>query len=285
MMTFELVLIYGLMFVSISALAWLFYFSSKRGLAAYQAHFTQDLAGKFHTMFMFIDGRKMFVINLIAIAILPVIVYFLSGNWVFVVIAAIVAIAFPRAAVYLLRKRRMEQFVQHLPDSLMQIAGGMRAGGSFAIAVEVVSRESTGPISQELTLLLRELRMGVSLDEALENLGNRVPAQEMILVVSAARVARDVGGNLAETFERLAETLRQKMAMEGKIKALTSQGKLQGWVVGALPFGIMLILFQMEPVAMRPLLHSALGWAFLGIIIILELLGMMMIRKIVAIDV
>jgi tight adherence protein B len=283
--TGELFFIYVLIFASTTTIVWLLYHAAVRGFAIYRERFQHDIAGKFHTMFVFIDGRTMFLTNLVAIIVLPTAVYFISGNLLLVVMAAIIAVFFPRVAVSFLRKRRIDQFVQTLPDTLTQIAGGMRAGGSFPKAVEVVARETTGPISQELTLLLREMRIGVSMDDALENLGARVPAHEVGLVVSAARIAREVGGNLAETFERLAETLRQKMAMEGKIKALTSQGKLQGWVVGALPFGIMFILFQMEPKAMHPLLTSVLGWGFLAVIIILELLGMLMIRKIVSIDV
>lgn len=285
MKTEELLLIYALIFIGSSALAWLLYHAAIRGFGLYRKRFLHEVAGKFHTMFVFIDGRAMFTVNLVAIVLFPLVAYLISGSPVFVVIAGVIAVIFPRFAVSYLRKRRINTFVLTLPEALTQIAGGMRAGGSFPKAVEVVARESTGPISQELTLLLREMRIGVSMDDALENLGKRVPAHEVGLVVSAARIAREVGGNLAETFERLAETLRQKMAMEGKIKALTSQGKLQGWVVGALPFGIMLILFQMEPKAMYPLLHSVLGWGFLATIIVLELLGMLMIRKIVSIDV
>jgi len=86
-------------------------------------------------------------------------------------------------------------------------------------------------------------------------------------------------------FERLASTLREKAAMEGKIRALTAQGKLQGWVVGLLPVGMILILYQMEPEAMYPLLNSVLGWGFVAVMVVLELMGLFMIKKIVTIDV
>jgi tight adherence protein B len=123
------------------------------------------------------------------------------------------------------------------------------------------------------------------MDDAFENLAKRVNEDEYTLVVSAARLAKDVGGNLSETFELLADTLRRKIIMEGKIDALTSQGKLQGWVVGFLPIGMMLILMQMEPQAMYPLLHSVVGWGFLSVILIMELLGGLFIKKIVTIDI
>lgn len=285
MISGNIYLIYGLVFISTAVIAWLLYYGVIHGFGIYRKRFYENVADKYHSMFVFVDGRTMFGTNLAVIVILPALVYFVSGNIIFVVGAVILAFLFPKLSVIYMRRHRIDTFVNTLPDALTQIAGGMRAGGTFPKAVEVVARETTGPISQELILLLREMRIGVSMDDAMENLAQRVPAQEVGLVVSAARISREVGGNLAEIFERLAETLRQKMAMEGKIKALTSQGKLQGWVVGALPFGIMTILYQMEPKAMHPLLHSILGWGFLGVIIILETLGMLMIRKIVSIDV
>ena len=109
--------------------------------------------------------------------------------------------------------------------------------------------------------------------------------EEIDLVVAAMTIARDTGGNLAETMDRLAGTLRAKAIMEGKIRALTSQGKLQGLVVGALPIFMMLILSSLQHDAMMPLFHAWYGWVVLGVIFILELIGFMLIRKIVNIDV
>jgi tight adherence protein B len=99
------------------------------------------------------------------------------------------------------------------------------------------------------------------------------------------RVSRDTGGNLAETLEQLAQTLRTKITLEGKIRALTAQGKLQGVVVGLLPVGLMFVLSKMEPEAMAPLFHSWYGWVTLAVIAVLELIGLLIIRKIVNIDV
>jgi tight adherence protein B len=99
------------------------------------------------------------------------------------------------------------------------------------------------------------------------------------------RISREIGGNLTEALERLADTIRKKIAMEGKIKALTSQGKLQGIVVACLPLFVMWALSTIEPEAMAPLFHSWLGYGVLTVIGALELLGYVLIRKIVRIDV
>lgn len=161
----------------------------------------------------------------------------------------------------------------------------MRAGATFLIAVETLVEETSGPISQEFSLLLREQRMGLTLAAALDNVAERVQTEEMDLMVTAAQISRELGGNLADIFERLSSTLRRKLEMEGKIVALTSQGKLQGWVVGLLPFFMIAALTVVEPEAMQPIFTSLLGWCFLAVIVVMEILGAITIRKIVNIDV
>ena len=145
--------------------------------------------------------------------------------------------------------------------------------------------EAPAPLGQEFSLLLREQRLGLTLEQSLNNLARRMPTQTTTLVVSAMRVAAETGGGLAETLERTAATIRSRLQMEGKIGALTAQGKLQAWVVGLLPVVLMLILNKMEPEAMSLLWHSRIGWATLVVLALLEFMGLYVIRKIVAIDV
>ena len=134
-------------------------------------------------------------------------------------------------------------------------------------------------------MLLREQRLGVTFDTALDNLEKRVPLEDFTLFTAALRVSRETGGNLAETLERLAETLRQKLTIEGKIRALTAQGKLQGIIVGLLPFALMAVLFQMEPAAMSKLFTTWYGYAVIGFIVVMEVIGAFLIKKIVTIDI
>ncbi|HHW63890.1 MAG TPA: pilus assembly protein, partial [Rhodocyclaceae bacterium] len=105
------------------------------------------------------------------------------------------------------------------------------------------------------------------------------------LMVSAMRIANETGGSLAETLERTAGTLRSQHAMELKIRALTAQGKLQAWVVGLLPVFLLWVLARMEPEAMSLLWTTQLGWGVLGAVIVMELIGVLLIRRIVAIDI
>ena len=116
-------------------------------------------------------------------------------------------------------------------------------------------------------------------------MNDRVPLQSVTLTVAAMRIAGETGGHLAETLERASQTLRNKLAMEGKIRALTSQGKLQAWVVGALPLFLMYVLDKMEPEAMHLMFTTQVGWATLVVIGLFEFFGVLIIRKIVDIDV
>jgi len=271
--------------VSIGTLTWLATRSADQFLVRYRDTFTHDARINMQEMFLFVDERLLFRANIAAFFLVPVLVYLMSGTLLFAVIVAAVIGVFPKFSYAMMRRKRLKRFEAQLPDTIVNISSGLRAGASLPVAIEAVMREQGPPVSQEFSLLLRELRLGVSMDEAFSNLAKRVPIPDMDLVVSAVQIAREVGGNLAETLDRLADTLRKKAAMEGKIRSLTSQGKLQGWVVGLLPLVMALVLFKMEPTAMAPLLHSILGWIVVGVIGLLELLGALMIKKIVSIDV
>jgi len=191
----------------------------------------------------------------------------------------------PRVALRLLRRRRLVLLEAQLPDALLIVAGGLRAGASLTQALQQLVAESRPPLSQELDLLLREQRLGVALEEALEHLHARVPVASMTLAVSAMRIASETGGHLAETLERTAHTLRSQLALEAKIRALTAQGKLQAAVVGALPVVLIAVLDRMDPQAMGLLFSTRIGWATLAVIALLELAGIVVIRRIVDIDV
>jgi tight adherence protein B len=191
----------------------------------------------------------------------------------------------PRMAFKFFRWRRGHALRNQMPDAAMLVAGALRAGSSVSTAIAQMAEEIRPPISQEFELFMREQRLGVTFDEALDNLEKRVPLEDMTLFGSAMRVSRETGGNLAETLERLADTLRQKLTIEGKIRALTAQGKLQGFIVGLLPFALMFVLFKMEPGAMIKLFTTWYGLVVIGFIVLMEIVGGLIIKKIVTIDV
>jgi tight adherence protein B len=271
--------------LSSAVLAWFIIDIGTVTLKRYRTNFTQSAGFKAREFFLFIDPRKLFVANLAGMALVPLLVSILTGSALLGVPVLLMMAFFPRALYAWMRKRRMRRFEEQLPDALMMLAGGMRAGIGLNAAMAQLVAETPAPLGQEFSLLLREQRLGLQLEQSLANLARRVPTQTTTLVVSAMRIATETGGGLAETLERTAHTVRSRLQMEGKIGALTAQGKLQAWVVGALPLVLMLVLNKMEPEAMSFLWHDRIGWATLAVIGVLEALGVYVIRRIVAIDV
>lgn len=280
------VLIAALVFgLAAAMLVWVMIGISSGALTRYREHFTAEANVRLDELFLFMDPARLFVLNIAAVLVFAFGAWLISGQVVFGIATALGTALLPKRAFGWLRQRRLDAIEQQLPDALQIIAGGLRAGVSMPLALQQLVREGRPPIAQEFDLLLREHRLGVALDEALEHLAQRVPLQSITLVVAAMRIANETGGSLAETLERTALTIRKQLAVEGKIRALTAQGKLQAIVVGLLPVALLLVLDRMEPQAMSLLWHTPTGWATLAVGTMLEIFGVLIIRKIVAIDV
>lgn len=270
--------------LAVALLAWVAVDIGTQGLARYRVLFTERTRVDLRELFLFVDTSRLWALNM-ALALAAMATSAWAAGPAAGAAAALLAFAAPWVVTRWLRRRRMLALEQQLPDGLLLLAGGLRAGSSLAGALQQFVRESRPPLAQEFDLLLREQRLGVPLDAALEGLARRVPLQSMVLAVSAMRIAAETGGGLAEALERASHTLRSKLAMEGKIRALTSQGKLQAIVVGLLPLGMLAALMKLEPEDMGLLFTTHVGWGTLAAIALLEVFGVVLIRKIVAIDV
>lgn len=271
--------------ISAALLAWFVVDLSTTTMAKYRANFTERAKFQAQEFFLFIDPRKLFAANVSVMAIGAALVWGITGSALVATPVFFVLALLPRWLYARLRQRRLDKFETQLPDALMMIAGALRAGLGLSSALAQLVAEAEAPISQEFALLLREQRLGVTLEQSLANLSLRIPTPSTILIVSAMRIATETGGGLAETLERTAQTIRGRLQLEGKIDALTSQGKLQAWVVGALPLFLMMVLNKMEPQAMAHLWHTQMGWATLVVIAFFEAMGIYVIRRIIAIDV
>ena len=274
-----------LLFISFSLVIYFFMSSTTQAVDQYSEKLSLSAESNMRKLFLFADTRKL-LFAYIAVLILVPLVLFVAGSGL-VLAAASIAVLFlaPRFLFAQLAKRRRVSINHALPDALTQIAGAMRAGSTFTMAMQSYVDEYKGPLGQELSLLLREQRIGARLEDALDSLAERVQSEEMDLVVSAALIANDIGGNLAEILQSLATTIRRKLEMEGKVSALTAQGRLQGTVVSALPFAILVPLIYFEPEATLPIFNTLLGWMFLAVIIIMVSIGGLVIRKIVNVDI
>lgn len=252
---------------------------------AYRTQFTAEAKVSLSELYVFIEPDKLFFLNVLILVVGFAFALLLSGSLAVAILVGVALLAAPKFIYRVIKAKRLESLLDQLPDSLMSLSSSMKAGSSLTQALEITVKEETPPIAQELELLLRELRVGVAFEAALDNLVARAPSPELEMVTAAMKISREVGGNLSDILENVASTIRRKREMEGKIRALTAQGKLQGLVMTALPLVLAFVLFYMEPEQMSRLFHEPIGWIAMAIILVMVTLGYMFIRKIVNIDV
>lgn len=264
---------------------WIAAQASERFMIRYRENFLDQARLNLADMFMFMDTGQLFMANIVAIVVVPLLMWLFTGSLLIAILVGIVLAVAPRKVYIWLRKRRIEQIQDQLPDALQMLSSSLRAGVGFAPAMEVLVQDGQPPLAQELALVLREQHMGVRAEEALEHFAKRVPIVDAELFVSAVNISREVGGNLAETLATLAETLRRRLIMEKKVKALTAQGKLQGIVMAMLPVFLISYLSFMYAETMEPMFNTWHGWTVIGICVVMEYLGYRMCKKIMTIDV
>lgn len=209
----------------------------------------------------------------------------ITKNLFFTFLFALIGFFLPNLLSRYLQRKRLKEFDNQLIDGLTTIANSLRAGLSFPQALETIGREAPPPLSEEFSQVNREVGLGMDTAEALLELTRRVPSRELHLAVTAINIAREAGGNLAEVLGQLSHTMRQRDMLQGKIKTLTAEGRLSGIVVGLMPILLGLAIHAIEPDLMKPMFHTLPGNIMLGVIVILLLLGAVVIKKIVTIDI
>ncbi|WP_105259201.1 type II secretion system F family protein [Pseudoalteromonas sp. T1lg88] len=251
----------------------------------YRETFTHSARHNLSDMFLFIEPQKLFAMNIVGMVVLFLLIWAYTGT-IFVAFLMVVLLSFVPTYLYkFLQRRRRKKFISQLPDALNMICASMRSGSSLINSIEAMVKEQEAPISQEFSLFLREQRLGVDFNDGLNNMLARIPEQDFKLVVAGMQISKEIGGNLSETLERLADTLRKKLEMEGKIDSLTAQGKMQGVVMTGLPLFVGFVLYHMEPTHMARLFSEPIGWLVCFVVAVMLFIGYKFIKKIVTIDV
>ncbi len=181
--------------------------------------------------------------------------------------------------------RRQKAFANQLGDMLTMTSNALRAGFSFMQAVEMISREMDDPIGGEFAEVMREMRLGASLEKALESMSKRVQSKDFELVVTAVLIQRQVGGNLAQILDTISETVEERIRMRREVKSLTAQGRASGVVLAAIPPALAAILSLVNPDYLQPLLTENLGRIAAAGAIVMEIIGFYVINRIVSIEI
>lgn len=181
-------------------------------------------------------------------------------------------------------RKRMKLLNEQLGDAITMMSNSLKAGYSFLQAVDIVAEEMTGPIAEEFAVFKKEVSLGLNTEKALENLAARVKSEDLDLAITAVMIQRQVGGNLAEVLDKITETIRDRVRIKGELKAITAQGRISGMVISLLPVVLCLIIYLINPGQMSLLFTKPLGLLMLGFAGVMELTGIILIRRIVRVE-
>jgi tight adherence protein B len=191
----------------------------------------------------------------------------------------------PRIVIGMMWRRRLSKIDKQLTDALDLMSNSLKSGLNLLKIIQVVVQELKAPISQEFQLVLNQNHLGVTIDDAMLNMVERVPTEDMAMAVNAIIILRETGGDLSETFDVIANTIRERRKIEGKIKALTAQGLTQSLILFLMPFCIGLAIFWFNPTYLEPLITTNWGYLFISVMLALQLIGGIWLKKLVTIDV
>ena len=209
------------------------------------------------------------------------IAFFISKSLVTALGVGIIGLSIPPMLVQRSRKKRENEFSKQLGESLSVMGNCIKAGFSFQQAMESIAREMPPPISSEFEMALREMRYGISMEESLRHLVDRVNNKDLDLLVSAVLISAQVGGNLSDIIEVISDTVSDRLKIKSEVRVFTTSGRFSGIIIGLLPVLIILVLMVLNPKYFNSFAESNIGKVMLTVSVILEAIGFLSIRKIV----
>ena len=226
-------------------------------------------------------GTEFEIMLLIFGLLLGLVVFLTTFDIMLTILALVVGIVLGLLFLNIYISRRQQAFTNQLGDMLQMVSNAMRAGFSFLQAFELIAREMDAPIGREVQKVVSEINVGVTMDTALENMQKRVQSADFELVVTAVLIQRQVGGNLAQILDTIGATIEERVKVKREVKALTAQGRASGYLLSGLPFALGLILYTMNPDYLKPLWTETYGRMAIMLALVFQVIGFMVIRKIV----
>jgi tight adherence protein B len=191
----------------------------------------------------------------------------------------------PTIVVNTRKNLRLKKFIMYFPEALEMFARSLRAGHSFTGAIHLVGQEMPDPIGPEFQKVFDEQNLGIPLRNALVNMTNRIDLLDVKFFVTAILIQRETGGNLAEIIDKISYVIRERFRIQGQLKIHTAQARLTGMVLAFLPVGMAFVLFLLSPGYMKPLWEEPTGRSMIVVAVFLQIVGMLVIRKIVRIKI
>jgi tight adherence protein B len=239
-----------------------------------------------YRLFLDISPQEFFLLHCLLFFALIGMSSYLIGDWITgTLIGGFIGIMGPRTWLKKRWKGRLTEINEQVEESMIYMANSFKANPALPDAIQDVINSMGPPITQEYSVLLKEYKLGTPLDTALINMQNRVPARNLQLAVSALLIGRTVGGNIPKILEDIANTIRESYRLERVIDVQTAQGRAQAWVMGAMPLVVIGMFYMMDPELITPLFETLWGYLILAGATVLNIIGVVFILKIVAIEV
>ena len=252
----------------------------------YRRRFIVRTEEKVEALYLGVPPERLWLLALLGAAAGALLMAVLSGfKPVIVLLGAVGGFLVPRFYLGNMEQRRREKFNGQLIDAIAMVAGAMKAGMSLMQAMERVTQEMGPPIRQEFAYALQENRIGKPMIQALQDMKKRIGTEDLRITVDAIGIALETGGVLSEVLLKIAETIRGRNRIRARISTLTAQGRLQGIVMSLLPWGLAGILFAVDRELIRPMFTTTPGQLLLAVIVVLEVVGWLVIKRLIAVDV
>ncbi|MFT5872934.1 MAG: tight adherence protein B [Clostridium sp.] len=232
-----------------------------------------------------ITVEELLVIKMLTSTTFALLTYALSKNFIIVLFIFILIWNLPKVIISHRKKERVKTFNQQLNEGTMIISNSLKAGYSFLQAIAAVSEETKDPFAKEFKKLLKEMRLGISEDIALNNMLNRMESEDLRLIVNAILIQKDIGGNLSEILDNISNTIRERQKIQNELKTLTAQGRLSAIIVMLIPFFIAITLYFTNKEYIMILFTTTIGLEMVITAFVSQIIGLIIIRKIIKIDV
>jgi tight adherence protein B len=208
------------------------------------------------------------------------------GDIIMSMVAGLIGLFLPRIYVSRAISKRLIAFEEQLPDTLGLWVNALRSGYSVLQAMEAIAKDAPDPTKTEFVRVVKEVQLGIDMDDALDHMLDRVDSDDLDLVVTAVNINREVGGNLSEILDVISHTIRERIKLKGEIRVLTSQGRITGYLISFLPISLALFLNFASPGYMGDMFSNrACGWPMLGVALALIGIGTAVIQKIIDIEI
>jgi len=243
-------------------------------MARYRLTYTIEAEHRLRDLFLFVDVSLLWPVALMMSFLVGGGILLLNAGLVLAVFMATACLFCPKLMLAWARAARVKAFELQLPHALSAMAAAMRAGASFSLAMQSLTQHALAPLSQEFSVVNREIRLGVAVQDAIQQMANRMPSDALTILAATVRVAVRTGGPMATMLEQTAQTLLANQQIRQRLSALMAQGWLQAWVMGAMPPGLMLVLSGLDKNFGQALLGTAMGYVVIALVAGLECLGL-----------